>query len=128
MTTYLVRLIIGTEYFLKVEADTAQQVHDRVNNYDPTGIDNDHIVQLENETGRATLQIDEYTLPACPVCEESETDCRTNSVETGEIVRTFKQLHDHYTKLNDDTAHQLSIVLDGYLTHCVSTCNVHSRG
>ena len=128
MTTYLVKVIIGTEYLLDVEADTAQQIHDLVDHYDPSEIDSDHIVQLENETGRAILQIDEYTLPDCPVCEESQTDCTANSVETGEIVQTFKQLHDHYTKLNDETANQLSIVLDGYLTHCVSTCNTYSRG
>ena len=124
MPTYLVKLIIGTEYLLDVEADTAQQVHDRVDNYDPTEIDNDHIVQLENETGRAILQIDEYTLPTCPVCEETKFLCEAHSEHTHQLVDIVQDL---IKQSNENIAEYLTEMLQEYLVHCVSPCNAHSR-
>lgn len=127
MTQYLVEIVIGTEYLLLIEADNESKAHDLARQYH-TGGNYPTVSELEHEAGRAVVSVSEFNHPPCPVCQEAKNDCDANSVETGEIVQTFQQLHDHYTKMNDDTAHQISIVLDGYLTHCVSTCNTYSRG
>ena len=103
-----------------------KQVHERVDHYDPTEINHNHIVQLESETGRNTFSIEEFTPPVCPTCQETQTDCTANSVQTGEIVQTFEYIQ-RYSQLNEDTKEHLAIVLDSYLTHGVSPCNEHSR-
>ena len=124
MTTYLVKVIIGTEYLLDVDADSIQQVHDRVENYDPNEFQHENIVQLENETGRAIVQIEEYTLPTCPTCEETKYLCETNSEHTHQLVDIVQHL---IKQSNENISEYLTEMLHEYLVHCVSPCNAHSR-
>ena len=124
MTTYLVKVIIGTEYLLDVDAENIQQVHDRVENYDPNEFQHDRIVQLENEIGRAILQIEEYTLPTCPTCNESKYDCEAQSEHTHTLIDIVQQFIE---QSNENISEYLTEMLQEYLVHCVSPCNAHSR-
>ena len=125
MTTYHVEVVIGTQYLLQVEADNEQQLHDRVDHYDPNYL-HGFIVPMENETGRSVISIKEFIEPICQTCQETKTECNVNSVLTGEIVQTFDYIQ-RYSQLNEDTKEHLSIVLNAYLTHGVSPCNNYSR-
>jgi transcription termination factor NusB len=124
MTTYLVKVIIGTEYLLDVDADSIQQVHDRVENYDPNEFQHDHIVQLENETGRAIVQVEEYTLPTCPTCEETKYLCEAHSKHTSQLIDIVQNL---IKQSNENISEYLTEMLQEYLVHCVSPCNRYSR-
>jgi hypothetical protein len=124
MTTYHVGVVIGTQYLLQVEADNVQQVHDRVDHYDPNEFQHENIVQLENETGRAIVQIEEYTLPTCPVCNESKYLCEISSEHTHQLIEIVQHL---IKQSNENIAEYLTEMLHEYLVHCVSPCNAHSR-
>ncbi len=128
MQQYIVEVVIGTEYLLLIEANNESQAHDiarQYNDNEPNSYGN--VSQLEHDAGRAVVSVSEFNHPPCSECDEAKLDCEANSVETGEIVQTFEELRAHYTKVNDDTARHLAIVIDGYLTHVVSPCNRYSR-
>ena len=128
MKQYVVEVVIGTEYVLLIKANNESHAHDIARQYDDNQTQNTpNVTELEREAGRAINNVSEFNHPPCSECGESQLDCEANSIETGEIAQTIETLREHYTKVNDDTARHLAIVIDGYLTNSVSPCNRYSR-
>jgi hypothetical protein len=126
MQQYFVEVIIGTTYELLINVNNEQEAHNIAGFINPED-KYTHVTRINKEPGRAILALREFNQPPCDICNEAKLDCDAASVKTGEIVQTFRNLISPLATTSEDEAHHLSIVLDAYLTHGVSPCNMYSR-